>query len=183
MTLLPFETYAPGDFVAFTGPLRSGKTLGAVRLALVLSARYAIPVASNIPIRTASVLRSLDDIQSLRGAVVVWDEIQVSLDSREWAKSSARDLTRDLMLWGKRGLIVLYTSPAFATVDVRVRRLTRRCYVASRRGPYTVYDVYDHPLADDVLVWRYRFGLRRSSWYGAYDTLYGAAGESLKIDA
>lgn len=183
MRLLPFESYYPGDFIGVFGPLRSGKTLGAVRLALLLSARYGISVASNIPVRSSSLLRALDDIQALRGAVVLWDEIQVSLDSREWSKSSARDLTRDLMLWGKRGLIVVYTSPAFATVDVRVRRLTRRCYVASRAGVYTVYDVYDHTLADDVLTWRYRFGLRRSVWYGAYDTLYGAGGESLKIDA
>lgn len=186
-SLLPFERYAPGDFIGLFGALRSGKTLGAVRLAMLLSRRYGLPVASNIPVTGAGLLRSLDALLALRGAVVVWDEVQASLDSREWSSAQSKALTRELIMFGKRGLIVVYTSPAFANVDVRIRRLTRYVYVTRRRlrvsgSDYAVYQWCTHWYADDVLTPVYQFALRLSDWYGCYDTLYGAnSGESLVL--
>jgi hypothetical protein len=92
-----------------------------------------------------------------------------------------------MILWGKRGVVCIYTSPAFQTVDVRLRRLTQYVYVTAGRfrrsgADYAVYRWHEHPYADDVLVERYRFGLRLDTWYGIYDTLYGAAaGDTLAI--
>jgi hypothetical protein len=138
-------------------------------------------------VRGARRIFTLDDLAALRGAVLVWDEVQVSLDSREWASEAARALTRDMILWGKRGVVCIYTSPAFQTVDVRLRRLTQYVYVTAGRFrrsgvDYAVYRWHEHPYADDVLVERYRFALRLDAWYGVYDTLYGAApGDTLAI--
>jgi hypothetical protein len=185
--LLPFERYAPGAFVGVFGALRSGKTLMACRLGLVLARSLGLDLVSNIPVLGARRIATLDDLAALRGAVLVWDEVQVSLDSREWASEAARALTRDMILWGKRGVVCIYTSPAFGTVDVRLRRLTQYVYVTAgryRRGgvDYAVYRWHEHPYADDVLCERYRFALRLSDWYGVYDTLYGAsAGDTLAI--
>jgi hypothetical protein len=185
--LLPFERYMPGAFVGVFGALRSGKTLMACRLGLVLARSLGLDLVSNIPVAGARRVATLDDLAALRGAVLVWDEVQVSLDSREWASESARCLTRDMILWGKRGVVCVYTSPSFQTVDVRLRRLTQYVYVTAGRfrrsgADYAVYRWHEHPYADDVLVERYRFALRLDAWYGVYDTLYGAAhGDTLAI--
>jgi hypothetical protein len=177
----------PGAFVGVFGALRSGKTLMACRLGVVLAARLGLDLVSNIPVRGARRVATLDDLAALRGAVLIWDEVQVSLDSREWASDDARRLTRDMILWGKRGVLCVYTSPAFQTVDVRLRRLTQYVYVTAGRFrragvDYAVYCWHEHPYADDVLHERYRFGLRLDLWYGVYDTLYGASpGDTLAI--
>jgi len=187
LRLLPFERYHPGAFVGVFGALRSGKTLMACRLAVCLARSLGLDLVGNIPVRGARRITTLDDLAALRGAVLVWDEVQVSLDSREWASDAARCLTRDMILWGKRAIICVYTSPSFATVDVRLRRLTQYVYVTAGRFrrsgvDYAVYRWHEHPYADDVLVERYRFALRLSDWYGVYDTLYGAAvGDTLAI--
>jgi len=187
LRLLPFEQYCPGAFVGIFGALRSGKTLMACRLGVTLARTLGLDLVSNIPVAGARRVATLDDLASLRGAVLIWDEVQVSLDSREWASEAARCLTRDMILWGKRGIVCVYTSPSFATVDVRLRRLTQYVYVTAgryRRGgvDYAVYRWHEHPYADDVLCERYRFALRLSDWYGVYDTLYGAsAGDTLAI--
>jgi len=190
LRLLPFErSYRPGAFVGIFGALRSGKTLMACRLGVVLASLLGLDLVSNIPVRNARRVATLDDLAALRGAVLVWDEVQVSLDSREWASEAARTLTRDMILWGKRGIVCVYTSPAFATVDVRLRRLTQYVYVTAGRYrragcDYAVYRWHEHPYADDVLVERYKFVLRLSDWYGVYDTLYGAScGDTLAIVA
>jgi len=185
--LLPFERYMPGAFVGVFGALRSGKTLMACRLGVSLARSLGLDLVSNIPVAGAQRVATLDDLAALRGAVLVWDEVQVSLDSREWASDDARRLTRDMILWGKRGVICVYTSPSFATVDVRLRRLTQYVYVTAGRFrrsgvDYAVYRWHEHPYADDVLRERYQFALRLSDWYGVYDTLYGAApGDTLAI--
>ena len=187
LRLLPFERYMPGAFIGVFGALRSGKTLMACRLGLVLARSLGLGLVSNIPVAGARRIATLDDLASLRGAVLIWDEVQVSLDSREWASEAARCLTRDMILWGKRGVICVYTSPSFATVDVRLRRLTQYVYVTAGRyrrsgADYAIYRWHEHPYADDVLVERYRFALRLDTWYGIYDTLYGAAaGDTLAI--
>jgi hypothetical protein len=187
LRLLPFERYAPGAFVGVFGALRSGKTLMACRLGVTLARSLGLDLVSNIPVAGARRVSALDDLAALRGAVLVWDEVQVSLDSREWASEAARCLTRDMILWGKRGIVCVYTSPSFATVDVRLRRLTQYVYVTAGRyrrsgADYAVYRWHEHPYADDVLVERYRFALRLDAWYGVYDTLYGAApGDTLAI--
>jgi hypothetical protein len=187
LRLLPFERYHLGAFVGVFGALRSGKTLMACRLGVTLARSLGLDLVSNIPVLGARRITTLDDLAALRGAVLVWDEVQVSLDSREWASEAARCLTRDMILWGKRGVICVYTSPSFQTVDVRLRRLTQYVYVTAGRyrrngADYAVYRWHEHPYADDVLVERYRFGLRLDTWYGIYDTLYGAAvGDTLAI--
>jgi hypothetical protein len=187
LRLLPFERYMLGAFIGVFGALRSGKTLMACRLAVCLARSLGLDLVSNIPVTGARRVATLDDLASLRGAVLVWDEVQVSLDSREWASEAARCLTRDMILWGKRGVICVYTSPSFQTVDVRLRRLTQYVYVTAGRfrrsgTDYAVYRWHEHPYADDVLVERYRFALRLDAWYGIYDTLYGASpGDTLAI--
>ena len=154
LRLLPFERYHPGAFVGVFGALRSGKTLMACRLAVCLARSLGLDLVGNIPVRGARRIFTLDDLAALRGAVLVWDEVQVSLDSREWASDGARQLTRDMILWGKRGIVCVYTSPSFATVDVRLRRLTQYVYVTAGRfrrsgADYAVYRWHEHPYADE----------------------------------
>jgi hypothetical protein len=184
------KSYRNGDFIGFFGALRSGKTLGAVRLANLLSRRHNLPIVSNIPVvGMAERISTLEQVQSLRNVVFVWDEVQASLDSREFAQAASVTLTRDLIMWGKRGIILLYTSPAFKTVDVRLRRLTRHCYITTARltnksGTYVLYEYWRHLYGDDVLNRLSGYAVRINDWYGSYDTLFGRdPGESLVIYA
>ena len=178
-SLLPFErALGPGEFVLYTGRLRSGKTLAAVRLATLLAARLSFRLAANIPVTGGILLHTLEDLLDLRDAVVVWDEIQASLDSREYASQVSRLLTRELILFGKRGIVLLGTTPAFAMVDTRLRRLTYHVHRTVRRlswagQTWATYDYYRHPAGDDVLRYVTSYALCHSRWYGTYDTLYG----------
>lgn len=187
------ENYLPGDFIGCVGDLRKGKTMNAVRIAYYLRRRFGYPVVSNIPIhfpgeRACRKISTIDEFVNLTDCVFVWDEIQASLDSRMSKSDIVIRLTQESILIGKRGIILIWTSPALRMVDVRYRGLTRQIYSITQkariRGSFVSRVVWSEHLLDFdmVLMQRAIFPMHLSKYYGLYDTLYGKRpGETLTI--
>lgn len=98
----------------FTGVFGSGKTLGAVSLAVqLLSENRKLKFLSNLPISSLDLL-SLD---SLCSSVILLDEGRRYLDSRRW---SSRDFNIDYL----RHIDCYLLIAAAFDVDTRLRRLT-----------------------------------------------------------
>lgn len=183
----------PGDFIGCVGDLRKGKTMNAVRIAYALHRRQGYPVVSNIPICFPGELpcrriSTFDEFINLQDCVFVWDEIQASLDSRMSKADIVIALTQESILIGKRGIILIWTSPALRMVDVRYRGLTRNIYSITQKarigGNFVSRVVWSEHLLDFdmVLMQRAIFPLHLSKYYGLYDTLYGKRpGEKLTI--
>ena len=116
-----FMTFRPGSVVAITGDLGSGKTMCAVRLLL---AEYAAGrhVVANIPTVFAPRARFLEHFTEIKRTSILWDEMQESLDSREYRNNVTA--TRKAIFLRKRGNVLFYTVPDISMVDKRIRLLT-----------------------------------------------------------
>lgn len=182
------ENYKPGDFIACLGDLRMGKTMNAIRLARMLH-RQGWQVYSNIPIsfaagRTATVTQFFE----LRDCVFVFDEIQATLDSRNSHAKLLMRLTQESIYIGKRGIILIYTSPSLRMVDIRYRGLTRHVYLMTAKALVqgrwiTRVEWCKHSVDTDMLLERKGvFPLYHDQYYGTYPTLFGREpGENLVL--
>jgi hypothetical protein len=121
------EVYYPGNVIAACGYLGSGKTMLGVRLLFRLRLRRFRCIA-NIETVFAERAVVLEDFTEARQTAILWDEIQESLDSREFKHNIAA--TRDAIFLRKRGNILIYTVPAIDMVDKRIRQLTNYLYAA-----------------------------------------------------
>lgn len=170
----PKLQYYPGTFAASTGFLRAGKTMNAVRIAAMLY-RRGWPVVSNVSIQFARRIQYIQELLEVRQSVIVWDEIQATLDSRDWGSDKARNLTQEGILFGKRGNIVLYTCPHFGMVDVRFRQLTQWVYtcrkVQFREQPVSVLELYWYPGVGEVYTLVSKRLMYHRNYYGLYSTL------------
>lgn len=186
------ERYMPGDFIACTGDLRKGKTMNAFRIAHSLF-KKGYRVRSNVPFYFGPVadrrpVLFFDEFQQLTDCVFVWDEIQASLDSRQSKSQTIIKLTQESIYIGKRGIILIYTSPALSMVDIRYRMLTRNIYQMTtkakmRQGYVTRVEWLHHVNGQDGVTMPIGiFPLIHRKYYGSYDTLWGRrVGESLVI--
>jgi hypothetical protein len=187
------ENYMPGDFIACTGDLRKGKTMNAFRLARALF-RKGYRVRSNVPFHFGPMadrqpVLYLDEFVELTDCVFVWDEIQASLDSRLSKSQTVIKLTQESILIGKRGIILIYTSPALSMVDIRYRMLTRNIYQMTNKallrshGYVTRVEWLHHVHGQDGVTMPIGvFPLVHKRFYGTYDTLWGRRpGESVVI--
>lgn len=114
-----------GEYIAFCGPLGSGKTLNMTRVA-AMDAIGGRNVAANYPTSFARPIRSIPDLFSLRDTLILLDELQATMDSREFKK--AGDLAQWILIVRKLGCSVCYTTQSFSFVDTRVRQITSYVY-------------------------------------------------------
>lgn len=159
-----------GDVVFYVGALRSGKTMSAVADALSSGA----PIRSNIPVRGALLCQTVADLLAPAPSltVVLWDEIQATLNAREFAKAANVDISKLLIYLGKRNLALLATAPSWLMVDVNLRRLATRVVHVVRRTPeLAVRYEYGYNSVTDALTPRATRVLRYAHWRGSYDTL------------
>lgn len=123
-----------GEYVAFCGPLGSGKTLNMTRVA-AMDAIGGRKVYANYPTAFAQSIDSIPHLFSIRDALICLDELQATMDSREFKK--AGDLAQWILIVRKLGCSVLYTTQSFGFVDLRVRQITTyvyQCEPASWQG-------------------------------------------------
>lgn len=188
---MKFELYLPGDFVVFSGYLRQGKTLNAVRVAWDLAHRLGMPVVSNIPISfSEQLVTTVEEVYSLRNKIFLWDEIQATLDSREFSAAQSIRLTKESIYFGKRGNVLLMTTPNLQMVDVRYRILTHNVYRVRKRytrrrgwGALVRRFFYDSTL--DLLYPMQKWFMGFAPYVGTYDTNYelvvlGSSNEDVK---
>lgn len=162
-----------GDFICSTGYLRQGKTMNSVRLAYNLY-RRGWRVVSNIEISfQAKRLRTIEDLYETRNSVIVWDEIQDTIDSRSFATNV--EVTKNGIFFGKRGNILIMTTPHFGMLDIRFRQLTQYVFVCRKiayQGSFSsVVNAFWYSGVGDELKKLGCFVMPHSPWYGVYDTL------------
>lgn len=173
---MKFENYLPGDFILFQGPFRNGKTSGAVRLAYQLWKR-GYTVVSNIPLLFSSrLITTLDEVFMLRGVVFLWDEIQATLDSRNFAGAAQIKLTQESIYFGKRGNVLIMTTPDLILVDVRYRTYTHHVYnvkkIRQNGHYYAVNEYCTYNEARGLLMPHGKFKQSLERYGGLFDTLY-----------
>mgnify|MGYP001188899564 CR=1 FL=1 len=119
----------PGTFIAFQGTLGAGKTLNMTVMG-ALAAASGQKVYANYRTVFAEPLQSITHMFEVRNAVLLLDELQAILDSREF-KSNA-ELTQWILIVRKLGLSVLYTTQFLGQVDLRVRHVTEWVYACEK---------------------------------------------------
>jgi Zonular occludens toxin (Zot) len=124
MTLLQ-----PGTFICFQGTLGSGKTLNMTALGARAFASGQ-KIYANYPTRYATRLNSLQEMMQVRNAVLLLDELQSILDSREFKNNTA--LSQWILIVRKLGLSILYTTQFLGQVDLRVRHVTEYVYCCAK---------------------------------------------------
>lgn len=158
----------------FDGDLGAGKTLSAVALAVSLASGSGVPLLSNMTIQGAEKIETVEDwakISSYRhtGSVVLLDEAQSVLDSRTSQTKGQVRFTEFLMYLRKMRCVVIFTTPSYNMVDLRVReRLNFRIHVSRVRGR-VIWDIYD-AYTDEFQKSRVFKQERFQSYYGLYDT-------------
>lgn len=173
---MKFERYMPGDFIMFCGPFRNGKTSGAVRLAFDLW-RRGYPVVSNIPLVFSSrLITTIDEVLELRNVVFLWDEIQATLDSRNFSGPMQIKVTQESIYFGKRGNILIMTTPDLSLVDIRYRTYTYHVYNVRKyrmNGRYYGVNEYcSHNPTLGTLLSKGKFKQSLSKYGPLFDTYY-----------
>lgn len=164
------ELYYPGDLISCNGYLRQGKTMNMVRLAWKLHQYWGMPVLCNFPVAFGTRVRFVEDYMNARGHILLWDEMQDSLDSREFKNNV--EATRQAIKLGKRGNILIYTTPVFGMVDVRFRQITQWVYMAHKpKVGLTVVTRYWYPGLGDMIFPRGKLVMYHKHWGPSYDTL------------
>jgi hypothetical protein len=174
------EQYLPGDFIACTGYLRSGKTMNAVRIAYALYKR-GWNVVANFDVSFASQrLKHIEELYEVRKSVILFDEVQETLDSRDFKNNVAA--TQQGVYFGKRGNITIFTLPHFGMLDVRFRQLTQYVYLVRKTRYKGGYASHIHwcwyPGVGDILKPYGAFVMPHSNKIGA---LYNTLDENVKL--
>lgn len=120
---------APGTFIAFQGTLGAGKTLSMTALGAAAAATGQ-KVYANYSTSYAEPLQSITHMFQVRDAVLLLDELQSILDSREFKGNAA--LTQWILIVRKLGLSILYTTQFLGQVDLRVRHVTEYVYACEK---------------------------------------------------
>jgi hypothetical protein len=161
---------APGTFVCYQGTLGAGKTLSMTRAG---AAAFAAGqrIYANYDTVFAEPIESIKHLFQLRDAVLMLDELQSILDSREFKNNAG--ITQWILIVRKLGLSILYTTQFLGQVDLRVRHVTEYVYCCEKAS------LYGFPATKQTVVkWRGEGGqvIRTSVFahspqlYALYDT-------------
>ena len=166
--------------ILMTGELGAGKSLSAVMLAVLLSSgssvpEQEVPIFSNItlfhenykPIRSESDWHNIVDYRK-SGSILLLDETQSLLDSRQSMSKGNIQLTRFLAYLRKMRCLLIMTCPDYSMVDKRVRdMLSKHVHVTKHSG--STYWTIENP-RDDSYVKTKRFTDGLEAIYPYYDT-------------
>lgn len=158
----------------FDGDLGSGKTLSAVMSAFRWANSANVPILSNMSIEGGIKLNTGEDLYKIadfaeRGSILLIDEAQSVLDSRTSQTKGQVKFTQFLQYLRKMRCLVIYTTPDYSMVDVRVRqRLSYRVHVSRLRGRM-VWDYYE-PSSDRYIRSRIIKPDKYKLFYDLYDT-------------
>lgn len=154
------------------GQLGSGKSYVAVALAHDFAQKTGLPVFANFQLRlpTATVVRTWQQVCSIRDGLFVWDESHLDIDSRTFATNVT--VTPWLTQTRKLGVQLIVVSQSIDQVDIRMRRLTDvliRCeavaFGTERGTRLNVFAMQPSPVLKSRRVLRHS-----SSVYALYDT-------------
>lgn len=120
---------SPGTFIGIQGTLGSGKTLNMTRIGALCRASGQT-VYSNYETSFARPIDSIPHMFTIRNSVLLIDELQSILDSREFKNNAS--LTQWIVIVRKLGLSIVYTTQFLGQVDLRVRHVTEYVYACEK---------------------------------------------------
>jgi hypothetical protein len=112
-----------------TGGTGKGKSWCALGIAEIYSKMFNIEFDPNIHVihslKEILQLITSDDVDKVLkvGSVVVFEELQVSANSRDWQGESNRGLNRLVSTFRDKRLVVLFTTPIIGFIDKQSRQL------------------------------------------------------------
>jgi len=108
--------------IGLMGKMGAGKTLSMSVLASFLASRTGLPLYSNYSLKDSRPIRNLRDLWEIDSAIFCFDEIWLTMDSRQWKDNVA--LTRWVNQTRKKKMLVFYTTQHINQVEMRVRKAT-----------------------------------------------------------
>ena len=108
--------------IGIMGKMGAGKTLSASILASYLSRATGAPLYANYALRGATRMKTMQDIFGLNSAILVFDEMWLTMDSRQWKDNVF--LTRWINQTRKKKMIVFYTTQHIRQIEMRARNAT-----------------------------------------------------------
>lgn len=103
----------------------AGKTLSMTSLAYKMQIATGAPILANYALKDPLKWRKFTTLKELwdtNNAIICFDEIWLTMDSRLWANNVA--YSRFIMHTRKKNIILLYTTQHPNQVDIRLRRAT-----------------------------------------------------------
>jgi len=153
--------------VGCVGKMGAGKTLSASILGLYVHKFTGLPLYSNYDLQGATRIRSMADIWALDSAILLWDELWLTMDSRLWENNVA--LTRFINQTRKKSLLIIYTSQHINQVELRVRKATDVLIYCRRTPAGHWLQFIDYQYLQ--MGKRYLLPLENAKkFYGVYDT-------------
>jgi len=110
--------------IGFIGRMGQGKTLSMTVLGCYLAHKTGSNIVSrhHINIAGASQIKEVKDIWATGRTVLMWDEIWIDVDSRDYKNNI--DLSRFAMFTRKKEIIMMYSAQHFSQVEMRIRNAT-----------------------------------------------------------
>lgn len=149
------------------GKMGAGKTLSMSMVANYIHLKTGIPIYANYKLKNSKPFTSLKDLWGLDTAIVCFDEIWLSLDSRMWSDNVV--MTRWINQTRKKRLLVMYTTQHINQVEMRVRKGTDVLVYAQKRPEGRWLNFIDYQYNE--LGRRYLLNPQaEKKLYGLYDT-------------
>lgn len=128
--------------IVITGPAGKGKTYFGLRLAEIMDTRFN--VNAQVPFGSDEFLKLISEDSPLKmGQVIVPDETQFTMGSRDWYKDIQRDLMNQLEAVRSKGYIIILVALNMKVLDIIARNyvITHLIHM-KRRGEGVAYKFY-----------------------------------------
>lgn len=134
------------NFMAFTGFLGSGKTLGASTFAKYYTELSGCALYSNCGIVGSKPFTSMNDFKNIAmedSSILLLDEAHMDLDARSFSSNHVKFFTQVSYYLRKLRCTLILTTPSFADLDSRIRSITNILAFVRNDKDYFYYEMYD----------------------------------------
>ncbi len=128
--------------IAVTGKGGSGKTYFTLRMAEIMDPKFNPNI--QVPFGSDDLMKLIGDDSPLKmGQVIVIDESQFGMSSRDWYNDMQKDVMKQIEAIRSRGFIIFIVALNMKTLDVIARNYVMTHLIhMRRRGEATVYRFY-----------------------------------------
>lgn len=156
------------------GRLGSYKTFYAVLAAKAIQLYMpSKAIYSNLHIDGCKMVESFDDIRNLNDAVLVLDEAQMFMNSRNYSSKENKALAEFGLISRKQGLEIFFILPRLGSLDINIREITDFFHYNYLEGDYVIHEVYENHMMSEELALYGRNKIPKElfkQFYGLFDT-------------
>lgn len=134
------------NFIAFTGFLGSGKSLGASIFAQYYREKSGCALYSNCGVIGSKPFTCMDDFKKIAlesSSILVLDEAHMDLDARSFSSNHVKFFTQVSYYLRKLRCTLILTTPNFSDLDSRIRGITNILAFVRNDSNYFYYEMYD----------------------------------------